>query len=53
MRTIIGWLCAWLAGGAGWWLGAHVNLGVAVIVSAVTGAFGLYVGFRWFDANLK
>lgn len=53
MRTIIGWLCAWLAGGAGWWLGAHVNLGVAVMVSAVTGAFGLYAGFRWFDANLK
>jgi hypothetical protein len=53
MRTIIGWLCAWIAGGVGWWLGAKLGLMTAVILSAVTGALGLYAGFRWFDENLR
>lgn len=52
MRTIIGWLGALLLGWAGWWLGAHVALGVALVLSAVTGAAGLYLGYRWFDDNL-
>ena len=40
-------------GATGWWLGEHVNLGVAVILSAITGAMGLYYGYRWFDQNLR
>ncbi|HSD74730.1 MAG TPA: hypothetical protein VLB75_08160 [Steroidobacteraceae bacterium] len=53
MRTIIGWLCASILGWAGWWLGAHVALGVAVLLSAMAGAAGLYFGYRWFDQNLR
>lgn len=53
MRALIGWLAAFLAGTAGWWLGVKVGLGTAVIVSAVAGGAGLYAGYRWFDANLK
>jgi hypothetical protein len=52
MRTIIGWLCASLLGSLGWWLGAHVALWMAVVLSAVSGGIGLYYGYRWFDANL-
>jgi hypothetical protein len=53
VRTIIAWLCAFLLGWAGWWLGAHVALWVALLLSATAGAFGLYLGYRWFDANLR
>lgn len=53
MRNIIGWGGAWLAGGAGWWLGARAGLPAAVVVSALTSAVGLYYGYRWFDQNLK
>jgi hypothetical protein len=52
MRTIIGWLAASVFGSAGWWLGAHLGLIAAVIVSSIAGGAGLYYGFRWFDRNL-
>jgi hypothetical protein len=53
VRALIGWLSALLAGSAGWWLGAKVGLGVAVVLGAVAGGAGLYAGYRWFDTNLK
>lgn len=53
MRTIIGWLTASIAGGAGWWLGSKVGLGTAVVLGAVATGVGLYTGYRWFDQNLK
>ena len=53
MRMIIGWLSATVLGAIGWWLGAHLNLIVAVILSAISGAMGLYYGYRWFDQNLR
>ena len=53
MRGIIGWLSAFIVGSAGWWLGAHIGLGTAVVVSAFAGGAGLYFGYRWFDQNLK
>ena len=53
MRTIIGWLGAFLLGAAGWWLGACLNTATAVVVSAIAGGAGLYFGYRWFDQNLK
>jgi hypothetical protein len=53
MRTILGWLSAFIAGSAGWWLGAHIGPGTAVVVGAVAGGAGLYFGYRWFDQNLK
>jgi hypothetical protein len=53
MRNIIGWLGATILSAAGWWLGAHVGLLTAVILSSIAGGAGLYYGFRWFDQNLK
>jgi hypothetical protein len=53
MRTIIGWLVATVAGGAGWWLGERVGLVTAVVMSGLAGGAGLYYGYRWFDQNLK
>lgn len=52
MRTLIGWGTATLCSGIGWWLGAHIGLGTAVVVSSIAGGFGLYGGYRWFDENL-
>ena len=53
MRAVIGWMGAFLAGSAGWWLGAKVGLGTAVVLGAVASGVGLYAGNRWFDQNLK
>ena len=53
VRGLIGWMSAFLAGSAGWWLGAKVGLGTAVVLSAVASGVGLYAGNRWFDQNLK
>jgi hypothetical protein len=53
MRALIGWLAAFLAGSAGWWLGSNVGLATGVIVSVVASGVGLYAGYRWFDQNLK
>lgn len=53
VRGLIGWLAAFLAGSAGWWLGAKLGLGAAVLLGAIAGGAGLYVGYRWFDSNLK
>jgi len=52
MRVILGWGGALLGSSGGWWLGAQVHLAVAVIVSAIVGAVGLYYGRRWFDDHL-
>jgi hypothetical protein len=53
MRNLIGLCAAWLCGALGWWLGARVGLAAGVLLSALTGAAGLYFGYRWFDDNLK
>ena len=53
MRALIGWLAAFLAGSAGWWLGSKVGFATGVIASVVASGVGLYAGFRWFDQNLK
>ena len=53
MRNIIGWSAAWGGGALGWWLGAYAGLPLAVVLSALAGAVGLYYGYRWFDQNLK
>lgn len=53
MRALIGWLAAFLAGSLGWWLGAKIGLGAAVVLSAMASGAGLYAGFRWFDNNLR
>jgi len=53
MRMLIGGLAASIAGWLGWWLGAHVGFGTAMMLSVLAGGAGLYAGYRWFDANLK
>jgi hypothetical protein len=53
VRGLVGWLAAFLAGSAGWWLGAKVGLGTAVVLGAVATGVGMYVGYRWYDQNLK
>lgn len=53
MRTIIGWLSATVLGSFGWWLGAKIGFGSAMMAGVITGAVGLYLGQRWFDRNLK
>ncbi len=53
MRALIGWLAAFVAGSAGWWLGSKVGLGTAVVLGSVGTGVGLYYGYRWFDDNLR
>jgi hypothetical protein len=53
MRALIGWLGAFLAGSAGWWLGAKISFATGVMSSAVMAGVGMYVGYRWFDQNLR
>jgi hypothetical protein len=53
MRGLIGWLAAFCAGYAGWWLGSRVGFATAIMVSVLASGVGLYLGYRWFDENLK
>jgi hypothetical protein len=53
MRALIGWLTAFLAGSAGWWLGSKIGFATGVMIGAVAAGMGMYAGYRWFDANLK
>jgi hypothetical protein len=53
VRGLIGWLSAFLAGSAGWWLGAKVGFGAALMLGVVAAGAGMYAGYRWFDQNLK
>ena len=53
MRLIIGWLVSCLMGSVGWWLGAKIGFGTGLVLSTVGSGGGLWVGFRWFDQNLK
>jgi hypothetical protein len=53
MRALIGWLAAFVAGWAGWWLGAKAGFAAGVMLSVVAGGVGMYVGYRWFDRNLR
>jgi len=53
MRALIGWLAALLAGSAGWWLGSQIGFASGVMLSAVTAGVGMYLGYRWFDQNLR
>ncbi len=53
MRALIGWLAAFLAGSAGWWLGVKVGFAAGVMLSVVAAGVGMYAGYRWFDRNLK
>lgn len=50
---LIGWLAAFLAGYAGWWLGSKISFATGVVLSVVASGVGLYAGYRWFDRNLR
>jgi hypothetical protein len=45
-------LGASLLGSVGWWLGAKIGPGTAVLLGAFGSGGGLWAGFRWFDQNL-
>ena len=53
MRRLIGWLVASVTGYAGWWLGSKIGFATGFLVSVLAAGFGMYVGYRWFDQNLK
>jgi hypothetical protein len=53
MRGLLGWLAAFLAGSAGWWLGSKIGFGSGLIFSVVAAGVGMYAGYRWFDRNLR
>lgn len=53
MRNIIGLTAASLGGVLGWWLGKFVGVPLALLLSVLAGAAGLFYGYRWFDENLK
>ncbi len=47
MGKVIGFAGAAVAGTAGWWLGHHVGLMTAFMVSTVGSGVGLYAGRRF------
>lgn len=53
MRMLIGWLAAFLAGYAGWWLGSRIGFATGVMFSVVATGAGMYAGYRWYDRNLR
>jgi uncharacterized membrane protein YeaQ/YmgE (transglycosylase-associated protein family) len=44
MNKILGFVGATVGGYAGWWLGAHVGIMTAFIVSIIGTALGVYAG---------
>mgnify|MGYP001598086967 CR=1 FL=1 len=53
MRSLLGWLGAFLLGSVGWWLGAKIGPVTGMLFGAAASGGGLWAGFRWFDQNLK
>ncbi|HET7569553.1 MAG TPA: hypothetical protein VFK96_03100 [Gammaproteobacteria bacterium] len=49
MRGIFTMIGTFVIGSSGWWLGARIGPGVAVIVGAVGSGIGLYYGRKLFD----
>lgn len=49
MRTLLGLLGSTLLSGAGWWLGARLDLAAAIVLGALGGGAGLYYGRRLYD----
>ncbi|HET7674524.1 MAG TPA: hypothetical protein VFL54_03275 [Gammaproteobacteria bacterium] len=49
MRGIFAMLGTFLVGAAGWWLGARIGIGTAVVLSAIGSGVGLYYGRKLFD----
>lgn len=49
MRGIFAMLGTFIVGSFGWWLGARINLGVAVILGSIGSGAGLYYGRKLFD----
>ncbi len=47
MQALLGFVGAAVLGAAGWWIGDHVGLMTAFMVSTVGSGVGLYAGRRW------
>mgnify|MGYP001298658475 FL=1 len=46
LEMLLGFLGATILGAVGWWIGEHVGLMTAFIVSTVASGVGLYAGRR-------
>jgi hypothetical protein len=46
MKKFILLLCITVFGWIGWWLGGHIGIMTAYLVSVVGSLFGVYVGVR-------
>jgi hypothetical protein len=46
MKRLLGFVGATVGSAIGWWLGAHIGLGTAVVVSSVATGLGLWLGMR-------
>ncbi len=49
MKKVLGFLGATVGGGIGWWLGAHVGIMTAFMLSMVGTGAGIYAGARVAD----
>lgn len=49
LRAFLGFLASALFSAFGWWLGAQVDVALAVVLSAVGAGVGLYWGRRFYD----
>jgi len=46
VKRLLGFVGATIGSAVGWWLGAHIGLTTAVVVSAVGTGLGLWAGVR-------
>lgn len=49
MTKLLGMVGSFLGSSAGWWVGAHIGITTAVMVSAVGTGAGLFAGRRLAD----
>ena len=49
MQRLFGWVGATVGSALGWWLGKHIGLMTAFLVSTVGTGAGLYIGRRVAD----
>ena len=47
MRKIILLLCITIFGLAGWWIGAHIGIMTAYLISFIGSLLGVYIGVRF------
>jgi hypothetical protein len=51
MRLFLGFLFAFLLSGIAWWIGSHVWVGVAIVITLLAFPIGFLVGFFWLEVK--